>query len=227
MTAKTAFKLILRCFKLHRHYSNPLNLSIVTEVFWIWIIKTVSKFRMCVVWLRPPLKRRIRKWAVVSGKKWTNKSVTHVLERIHARASSYQYNIMPPWRHVNNCFSYNSYDVTAAYLVSWKSTQSLIIGDYYHCFQTRAKTVIDRQSYVVFSYIFWIPTFLLGDCFLLEVIDVDRKLSRSWYSSVAFRHSGLQWINDNMIWRKFSWMFLFPSTGTSLPDLLLRKIVSS
>ena len=39
MTAKTNFKLILRCFKLHRHYSNPLNLSIVTEVFWIWIIK--------------------------------------------------------------------------------------------------------------------------------------------------------------------------------------------
>ena len=164
---------------------------------------------------------------MVSGKKWTNKSVTHVLERIHARASSYQYNIMPPWRHVNNCFSYNSYDVTAAYLVSWKSTQSLIIGDYYHCFQTRAKTVIDRQSYVVFSYIFWIPTFFLGDCFLLEVIDDDRKLYRSWYSSVAFRHSGLQWKNDNMIWRKFSWMFLFPSTGTSLPDLLLRKIVSS
>ena len=39
MTAKTNCKLIVRCFKLHRYYSNPLNLSIVTEVFWIWIIK--------------------------------------------------------------------------------------------------------------------------------------------------------------------------------------------
>ena len=35
----------LHCFKIHRCYSIPFNLSNVDEIFWGWIRKTVSRFR--------------------------------------------------------------------------------------------------------------------------------------------------------------------------------------
>ena len=74
----------LHCFKIHRCYSIPFNLSNVDKIFWGWIRKTVSRFRkrkrkFCDVFTYSLKRaREIREFHVAIVQRW----LTNVQKRV-------------------------------------------------------------------------------------------------------------------------------------------------